>query len=44
MRSEAFQILRPLLNLQTLEMFPVFPAVPVFIGKKEESLEKKVAR
>ena len=27
----------PLLNFQTLEMFPVFP---VFLGKKKESLEK----
>ena len=31
----------PLLNFQTLEMFPVFP---VFFFKKEENLEKKVVR
>ena len=27
-------ILLPLLNFQTLEMFPVLPAFPVFVGKK----------
>ena len=32
---EAFQVFCPLLNFQTLEMFPVFLAFPVFLGKKK---------
>ena len=33
LECEAFQIFCPLLNFQTLEMFPVFP---VFLGRKNE--------
>ena len=45
LECEVFQIFCPLLNFQTLEVFPVFRAIPVFLGiKKEEKLEKKVAR
>ena len=42
LECEAFQIFCPLLNFQALEMFPAFPAFPVFLGKKEEKLEKKL--
>ena len=42
LECEAFQIFCPLFNFSTLEMFPVFPAFPVFLGKKkEENLEEK---
>ena len=39
---EAFQIFFPLLNFQTLEMFPVFPAFPVFLGKKRGNFVEKL--
>ena len=35
LKCEAFQIFCPLLNSQTMEIFPVFPAFPDFLGKKK---------
>ena len=39
---EACQMFCPLLNFQSLERFPVFPSFPVSLGKKEETLGKKL--
>ena len=36
MRSLPNIIFFPLLNVQTLEIFPVLPAFPVFLGKKKK--------
>ena len=41
LECEALQILCPLVNFQTLEMFPVFHASPVFVGKKKRKIFKK---
>ena len=40
LECEVTQIFCPLLNFQTLEFFPVFPSFLVFLGKKEENLQK----
>ena len=41
LECEAFQIFCPLLNFWTLETFPVFPALPVFLGNKKRKIWKK---
>ena len=40
LECEAFQIFCPLLNFQILEVFPVFRAFPVFLGKKRGKIGK----
>ena len=41
LECEAFQIFCPLLNFQALEMFPVYPAFPDFLGKKRGKIRGK---
>ena len=44
LKCEAFQIFCPLLNFQTLEMFPVFSIFSCFSWKKKWKIWKNVAR
>ena len=44
LKCEAFQIFCPLLNFQTWEMFPFFPAFPVFLRNEGKLVKKKVTR